>query len=1033
MLSENVILFDNITTMKEKEQMSDYSREKELKRTTDMFRRHAEEFRLARKKSRLRNNPEEKKKKVTTEFEEALKEKRKLEGTWILPKNLGIFQSVQDMGELTLPLDEFLETCVQSLSVNKNVTQLRTLSQKWKTDGWMQLLFGRIWKISRTKIFTEKWTSYLGESPANRFLTQDQNGQTRTNAFYTQVFLRGSDFADQLSLSSKTLMALQAAHSTTPEAIAPIQKAFSSISCGILRTWDTKVISSAAKARMSVFPLGEGVYLLGQSEAISTIKKHYSSLLTQTQSTSSSRRNPLLTKNSLGNPLVLPNSFEAKGEPIQIEAMLVNSDLLSRDELKTKAPEIPYDSIKFRNWSAPTAQQNKNINNKKPVKHHSTIDRLRMYAAEVFLREYFELHPEADSSRFAKGGDAKDDFYQEKTWKNITNVKKMSLSFGESLMGLPLGWTDPYLGWEFTIPKTLGKDTYFLLDQTGVVPAKEVLLDTRVGKIKYDLPIPEEAFEEYLQKPRKVSEAVDKLRIDNNYNIRPNRMEMIGNGVCPQVAYLGIDACFQQILADRSGKKTFLSQYNGSEKQLFTKPLQNSLEGIRQKLAPYELDSNVSKIIRDYTSSEKDLPKGSQQTKKPSDKAEETKSTQGKVQKMTSSKLVLDAVSLIEGSCQESSFGYFRDTFALNNNKYKIYDYNPNDVDTYKAISDITVPKAALSASKGNISYFYHPVFGILGENVPLGISEESPNGKDEISVPGLLSISSLWDLRTLQDHSGISHNFTEVLAKHPQGSRIQLYLPIEPTVYLSIRQNFLRPLYEQLGSLPIDIVWGVPKAYVERKYSFEFPDLPLGVRSLKKLASGTFVFENSGIPNSGLVADTTDLKIDEIVLYSLLFQNYTFRIDFPVDSPDIFVLFVGFKTVEATNKDCYRAFYNPYLATIRPYLKPSVLSNADPSFSYHLVPNKPFLPCVFKYDDLGIDKGYLDSLKKDSKIFTFIFLLLQTVLKENAESGVPETLWRFILKNEQQFSINPLTEASKIFTNYISAIPNPAWKILGK
>jgi hypothetical protein len=87
----------------------------------------------------------------------------------------------------------------------------------------------------------------------------------------------------------------------------------------------------------------------------------------------------------------------------------------------------------------------------------------------------------------------------------------------------------------------------------------------------------------------------------------------------------------------------------------------------------------------------------------------------------------------------------------------------------------------------------------------------------------------------------------------------------------------------------------------------------------------------------------------------------------------------------------------------------------------------------VFKYADLGINRGYLDNLKKDGKIFTFIFLLLQTVLKENAESGVPETLWRFILKNEQHFLNNPLSVASQTFTNYIGAIPNPAWKILAK
>ena len=145
-------------------------------------------------------------------------------------------------------------------------------------------------------------------------------------------------------------------------------------------------------------------------------------------------------------------------------------------------------------------------------------------------------------------------------------------------------------------------------------------------------------------------------------------------------------------------------------------------------------------------------------------------------------------------------------------------------------------------------------------------------------------------------------------------------------------------------------------------------------------------------------------------------------------------VLFVGFKTTKANKSDdCYRTFYAPYLTTIHPNQPTTVLDNVDPKLFYQMTPDKPFLPCVFKYADLGIDRSYLDSLKKENKIFTFIFLLMQTVLKENAESGVPETLWRFILKNEQQFLNNPLSVASQYFTNYISAIPNPAWKILGK
>jgi hypothetical protein len=1015
--------------------MSDYSRKKALSHAVDMFRKKAEEFRSARKKQLLRANPN---KKSTASFRQALVEKRKLEGTWIIPKNLGIYQSVQGMAELTLPLDEFLETCVQSLSVNKNATQLRTLSQKWKTDGWMRLLFGRIWRISHTKTFTEKWTSYLGASPANLSLTQGTNAQMKTSGFYTQVFLKESGFANRVSSLSKTLMDLLAVSSKTPDPLVQIQEAFYSISCGILRAWDTKVISSAVMAQMSVFPLGEGVYLLGQSGAISTIKKHYDSLLIQAQSASNSRSNPLLTKGSLGNPLVLPNSFEVEGEPIQIEAMTVNEELLSRDKIRRAASKTPYDVTRFRNWSAPTANQSKNINNKKPVSPHPKIDRLRMYAAEAFLREYLELNPGADLQRFGARASKDDPFFQVGTWEKITDIKGISLSLSESLMGLPFGWTDPYLGWEFVIPpelvkgdmtKTEDKKMWFLLEKTGNVPTKKIELTTRLGQIDYEVPIPEEAFEKYLQEGRTVSDAVDELRIENNRNIRASRMGMVGNGVCPQVAYLGIDACFKQILSDRGGTKTFKNEYLKNADEIFKKS-KNALLASEKEIKALAASAGASSNTKDLSEkSQGGIPP--KKSGSPSSDVQKSAKPQRDSLQMSNNKLVIDAVSLIVGSHPYEEFSYVRDSFTLSSNPYKIYDYSPSEeLADYKAIENITAAKFALETLQGNFVYFYHPIFGFLSKNIPLGLCYED----DLISTPGLLSISSLSDLEKLIDHSAFSHSPEEILAKMPQGSKLQLYLQIDPTIYLSVRQNLLRPLYTQYGNLPIEIVWGVPRHCLSNPYSFTFPDLPLGVRKCKSLASEAFVFEIEKNSRIVLESDTTDLKIDEIVLYSLLFQNYTFKIDFPEAATDIFVLFVGFKTIKANkSNDCYRTFYAPYLTTTRPNQPTTVLDNVDPKLFYQKTPDKPFLPCVFKYSDLGIDRDYLDTLKKGNKIFTFIFLLMQTVLKEDPESGIPETLWRFILKNEEHFSSNPLDMASSIFTNYISAIPNPAWKIFGK
>ena len=80
---------------------------------------------------------------------------------WIVPKNLRTSLSVQDTEVLTKDSPELSALREQSLMWRSKPSQSRTWSQRWKKDGWLQLLSGRILRPSTGAHFAEKWTSSL--------------------------------------------------------------------------------------------------------------------------------------------------------------------------------------------------------------------------------------------------------------------------------------------------------------------------------------------------------------------------------------------------------------------------------------------------------------------------------------------------------------------------------------------------------------------------------------------------------------------------------------------------------------------------------------------------------------------------------------------------------------------------------------------------------------------------------------------------------------------------------------------------------
>ena len=101
--------------------------------------------------------------------------------TVILPKHPSITSVyVADTMESDEDLNEFSQTCEQSLTWNGKDSRSRTWLQRLKRMKWMRLLFSRTLKPSHTTSFVDAWTSYLRDSHANPFPVAVNDNQPTT-------------------------------------------------------------------------------------------------------------------------------------------------------------------------------------------------------------------------------------------------------------------------------------------------------------------------------------------------------------------------------------------------------------------------------------------------------------------------------------------------------------------------------------------------------------------------------------------------------------------------------------------------------------------------------------------------------------------------------------------------------------------------------------------------------------------------------------------------------------------------------------
>jgi len=83
---------------------------------------------------------------------------------WILPKQLRTSASALDTKALGLDSEEFSQVCERSLTWRGKDSLSRTWLQRWKRESWMQHLCTRTLKPSLTESFVDAWTSSLADS-----------------------------------------------------------------------------------------------------------------------------------------------------------------------------------------------------------------------------------------------------------------------------------------------------------------------------------------------------------------------------------------------------------------------------------------------------------------------------------------------------------------------------------------------------------------------------------------------------------------------------------------------------------------------------------------------------------------------------------------------------------------------------------------------------------------------------------------------------------------------------------------------------
>lgn len=160
---------------------------------------------------------------------------------WIIPKNLHTSAFVQDTEALISDYQELSELSAQSLLARSKPSPARTWLRRWKRDGSMPHLSGRILKPSLGSNFAGKWTSSLEASLVSHLVPQDSEQETMIQDTFGLPSSEESENWHTLPLfSSRTLRGSSAQSSRAMDGPTQQVRRFCSMSSESWSAWVTK-------------------------------------------------------------------------------------------------------------------------------------------------------------------------------------------------------------------------------------------------------------------------------------------------------------------------------------------------------------------------------------------------------------------------------------------------------------------------------------------------------------------------------------------------------------------------------------------------------------------------------------------------------------------------------------------------------------------------------------------------------------------------------------------------------------------------
>jgi len=332
---------------------------------------------------------------------------------WILPKKLIQSNGSLDMVETISDLNDASKICASELFVRSKNSQSRTFLQKWKTDSWRLLPYGRIAKPFQQNHSLIESIFLSLPIHANHSQAQESDKEKMTKDTSGRVFICGYEQLDLFAYSSKTSK--------------------------VTSRWDSP--QSSAIWKKEVIRL-RGEYSLRVNASMETMKQQHirgsefsswpTSRATDWKSTIGAKSNAKRVENGLCNlGEYVHVMYENWPTPIQGDSHLASTPeaaqrriaegkvTLSRlVESGLPAPAKPStDGNRPESWPTPTA-----VNR---VRNEETMEKCL---------------------KFRQGnGQTSVPLYLEETVMQTMQGQSMKLNqrWVETLMGLPLGWTCP--------------------------------------------------------------------------------------------------------------------------------------------------------------------------------------------------------------------------------------------------------------------------------------------------------------------------------------------------------------------------------------------------------------------------------------------------------------------------------------------------------------------------------------------------------------------------------------------------------------